>query len=76
MVEKEKLSYDLAVILTRIKQGHLVSPTILKHEILQDSWHFKYLFNFLHPAYSLFFRHLRREQMKAEIAYAYIFVFA
>jgi hypothetical protein len=76
LVEKEKLSYDLAIILTRIKQGHLVSPTILKHEILQDSWHFKYLLNFLHPACSLFFRNLTCEQMKAEIAYAYIFVFA
>ncbi|WP_154649296.1 hypothetical protein [Enterococcus saccharolyticus] len=75
-MEKEKLSYDLAIIITRMKQGHFVSSAILKHEILKDSWHFNYLAKFLQPAFSLFFRQMTKQQVQAEIAYAYIFLFA
>lgn len=76
LVEKEKLSYDLAIIITRMKQRHFVSSAILKHEILKDSWHFNYLAKFLQPAFSLFFRQMTKQQVQAEIAYAYIFLFA
>ncbi|MEO1769891.1 helix-turn-helix domain-containing protein [Candidatus Enterococcus ferrettii] len=76
IVEKQKVANDLGVIITRIMQKNYVDPVILEHEMLQDSWHFQQLYKKIKPLFQLFFRINDQTQIKAELAYAYLFLFS
>lgn len=66
----------MAICLTRIQQGNFIPLSILRHEFLKDSWQFNYIERFFQPLFESDIRSISNVQMKAEIAFAYIFLFA